>query len=257
MRSLFPAALRKYLWSAAARRLALNRTLSCGLELKIRSYSDWCIYNDIFAEGEYDVAIKQTLRSSDKNATLNILDLGANVGFFTLRTLEVMTLAERARSRFILVEPSRSLINRLQTTFGSCRGGFPEVTIVQGLIGERSGTGNFRIEHEQIGNAVVTLPDTSTLNVDYIDLDRLLPGESRIALMKCDIEGCEKRFLENYPELVARTANAVFEFHEPACSVAEGTAKLAELGLTHAVRLRDSGPNQTWYFRQQTIGDPC
>ena len=40
-----------------------------------------------------------------------------------------------------------------------------------------------------------------------------LGNVSRIALLKCDIEGSEFDFIENYPSLLEKVSVAVFEFH--------------------------------------------
>ena len=36
--------------------------------------------------------------------------------------------------------------------------------------------------------------------VPYIDIDAMMQGVEQIDLLKCDIEGSELQFVENYPE---------------------------------------------------------
>lgn len=62
-------------------RMRLDWRMPSGIPLQIRSYGDWCIYNEVFVNGEYDEAISELLRSTS-SGRLRILDLGANTGFF-------------------------------------------------------------------------------------------------------------------------------------------------------------------------------
>jgi FkbM family methyltransferase len=250
LRRIFPSALKHFLWRKAAERLALNRKLGCGYELQIRSYSDWCLYHDIFAEGEYDAAIHLALRGTAQNSLITVLDLGANVGLFTLRTMELMKPEQRRQSRFILVEPSPSLVARLRETFERGESSCGEINVFAGLVGERSGRDHFQIKHEQIGNAVSPTSNSSTRSIEYLDIERIVGSDCKIRLLKCDIEGSERRFIENYSRLLARTDIAVFEFHEPKFNVNEATARLALAGLGSPRCLRDCGPNQTWCYER-------
>ena len=53
--------------------------------------------------------------------------------------------------------------------------------------------------------------------MQFIDLDLLMRNVGEIDLLKCDIEGAELLFLENYESLLGRVRTAVFEFHHEMC----------------------------------------
>jgi len=52
---------------------------------------------------------------------------------------------------------------------------------------------------------------------EYIDLEKFLPAECPLDLIKCDIEGSELEFLQTYPDLLRRTRNVVIELHPFHC----------------------------------------
>ncbi len=58
----------------------------------VRSDSDWGVANEIFVHGDYDRAILQAIRPDGQVEPLRILDLGANVGFFSLRCIDLYLL---------------------------------------------------------------------------------------------------------------------------------------------------------------------
>ena len=79
-------------------------------------------------------------------------------------------------------------------------------------------------------------------SVPFVDLDTLLPPGERIALLKCDIEGAEEIFLENYPQLFSRVDRAVFELHYDRCNVDRCVDLLDQAGLTRRTVIRDCRP---------------
>lgn len=58
---MLPASLKKYIWKFLSRRMGLSWNLKSGYTIDISSYSDWCVYNDLFVDREYDLAIEKTL----------------------------------------------------------------------------------------------------------------------------------------------------------------------------------------------------
>lgn len=70
-------------------KIILEWQLVSGIKIRLKDTSNWYMYNDIFVDGEYDTPIQQSLHSQqDKH--LNIIDIGANVGFFTLRFIDLL-----------------------------------------------------------------------------------------------------------------------------------------------------------------------
>src|SRR5947209_12492122 len=75
-------AARKFVWM----RLNPSWRLKSGITIRVLSYNDWMIYNDIFVEAEYDRPIGDLIDAArDATKPVQVLDLGGNVGFFTLR----------------------------------------------------------------------------------------------------------------------------------------------------------------------------
>src|SRR4051794_6265581 len=121
-------------------RLNPSWTLRSGLVIRVLNYNDWMIYNDIFVDGEYDVPIEQLVSDSETTHGVRVLDLGGNVGFFSLRVAD--TFLRRARTDFsiLMVEgaPStfKELNERLEVNNGLLK---DRIRTVNGLAGEKTG----------------------------------------------------------------------------------------------------------------------
>jgi FkbM family methyltransferase len=108
-----------------------------------------------------------------------------------------------------------------------------QVRLVHGLAGARSGDAVLHRSRDHLLSSIV-LPRLSSggTRVPFVDLDKLLPGNSEIALLKCDIEGAELAVLENYAELLHRVRVAVFELHDNLCDTSRCKQLLAAYGFT-------------------------
>lgn len=225
------------------RGIDLSWRLETGIHLKVRNRVEWIIYNDIFVEGEYAPAIDRLLDSASPNPL--VLDIGGNVGLFA------QYLAHRWRLKhgtdnpppFRLVgfegtpETHRELLTRLdQPTLRE------NATYHRGLVGQRSGEGYISTSFFHGSNSIMGQRSRFGASVPFIDVEAVLPPDDRIALLKCDIEGAEELFLENYPNLLKRVDCAVFELHYTRCDVDRCVALLAEAGLTRRTVLRDCRP---------------
>jgi FkbM family methyltransferase len=242
VRALVPESLknrlRKFVWM----RLNPSWRLNSGLLIRVLNYNDWIIYNDIFVEGEYDTAIDDLLQDSRGwQRPAQVLDLGGNVGFFTLRLAHLFLRAERTNFRVTMVEGSPATYAELLERLGANKEQLRDrVTTVPGLVGKRTGEG-------QIGQGVAhgentILGDASRgVQVSFVDLEKVVATWQRIDLLKCDIEGAEELFLGNYADLLARTDRAVFEFHHDKCDIARCRRLLADAGLDPAKTIREFG----------------
>lgn len=196
-------------WDARLFRLELGWELASGYHASIRNRAEWNVYNDLFVDGEYDAAIDATLAAARDEPVATIVDLGANVGFFTLRFLDRwQRLGSRPALRFILVEGSEPIFLELETRVERWLRPGVEIKVHHGLAGERGGVASFVQTESHLGSHV----GAAGAMVPYLDLDALVPS-GRIALLKCDIEGSENALLTSFPALLARTDRAVFEFH--------------------------------------------
>jgi len=219
----------------------LQHTLGSGLRINIASPSDWFVYNEVFVDGEYDPVIDELLRRAP--AAPMVLDLGANVGLFTLRLMDRWLRSERSaeRLRIVGVEGAPSTFSVLSRNLdqpqlhGIC-------TLHHGLAGQRSGSAGISTSANTGLNSIIDRsPSLSRVRVPFLDLTQLVPPGERIALLKCDIEGAEELFLGNYPDLLARVDLAVIEWHHLYVDVERCRDLLKQAGLTRRTRLKIYG----------------
>jgi FkbM family methyltransferase len=248
--AILPRRLKPWLWRKLSDYMHLDYRLPSGIRLKIASYSDWCIYNDIFIIGEYDEAIEAALQKASPTEVFHLVDLGANVGFFTLRVLD---LINRRKISFpaiscLLVEASPRLEQAIRDHLQSAHLASLQTQVVIGLVGKRTGHARLELRASECMNQVVAAGRGHARTMAYYDLDQALTEVANIDLLKCDIEGSERDFLDNYPHLLRKTQAAIFEFHEPQCPASVGVPELMKAGFINNRVLYDQGQAQTVSF---------
>jgi FkbM family methyltransferase len=252
VRSLAPDSikrkLRKFVWM----RLNPSWTLRSSIVIRVLNYNDWMIYNDIFVDGEYDQAIDQLIRASaDLTRTSRVLDLGGNVGFFTLRLADTFLRKGQNNFSIVLIEGSPSTYSELCERLAVNKKLLGDrVAAINGLVGHRSGEGEIA-EGESHGENTLFHQAGRRARVAFVDLDDLVRSWDWVDLLKCDIEGAEELFLRNYPGLLKKTARAVLEFHHDKCDVARCRQFLADAGLDKTLMLREFGHCSVELFRRE------
>jgi FkbM family methyltransferase len=223
-------------WNA----IDLSHTFKSGVTVSIRSMSDWYVFNEVFVEADYDPAIDLLTRRSDKQTRPLVLDLGANVGYFAARVVDRLTIQRAGEyADLILVEGSPTVFRQLEERIPGMAVGDFAVSATNALVGQREGSGT--ISEVEFGarntmmpshNAGISpLSQMSHHEVSFVDLAALV-GSRRIALLKCDVEGSEQRFVETYlSDLLPRTDAAVFELHHRLCDVPRCLEILSDCGL--------------------------
>jgi FkbM family methyltransferase len=252
MTKVLPRRLKPWLWRKLSDYMHLEYRLASGMRIKIASYSDRCIYNDIFVVGEYDQAIESALTRSTTSGTFRVVDLGANAGFFTLRVLE---LINRRKIPFsvvdcLLVEASPRLEQTIRNHLHGLKHEGLRTQVVIGLVGKRTGEAQLELGASECMNQVVKHSSGESFKISYYDLDVPLGKVAFIDLLECDIEGSERDFLENYQHLLQKTGVAVFEFHEPQCPAKFGLPEVMRAGFTCNQVLYDQGNAQTVCFER-------
>jgi FkbM family methyltransferase len=223
-------------------------TLPSGLKIKVASWAEWVTYNDIFVDGEYDVPIRHTIQHAANDPI--ILDVGANVAYFALRFSDLW-MRERPDQcfRIIGIEGSPHVFPKLQQRLRQdLLDG--KVDYRFGLAGKRSGEARISSSEFHVTNSIVT-GKASGAAVPFLDVSTVMPADARISLLKCDIEGAEQMFIENYPDLLRRTDSAVFEFQHEICDAERCIALLAEAGLSHVEQLRRYASTTVDFFIRQ------
>ena len=224
------AAYSKLLW----RQFNLRWKLRSGVSIKIHNQAEWVIYNDIFVDSEYDPAIAKALNSQAAETRFKVLDLGANVGFFTLRVLDRLRKENQPPELWAtMIEGNPKTFRQLRANLESATANPSEMRFVHGLVGPRDGSASIQNLDFHVMNSVTTTPGRNTVTVPFVDVDTLFADNDIIDLLKCDIEGFELEFLRNYASLLTRVNVAVFEFHHDHYDSVECVDILATAGLKH------------------------
>lgn len=244
IRKLLPArvrgALRDFLW----RLLDVRWTLRSGLPVRLRGLSDWVVFSDIFVNGEYDPAIEHAYSTLPAGERARILDVGANIGFFALRCLDVA--ARRGlkweRIELTLIEGSASVFNDLTARMRAWGPAGSAIRVTHGLAGLHEGLGT--IEAAGLNCMSRVVPDDGAgparSRVAYVDLRPYFLESGPVHLLKCDIEGSELTFLDAYRPQLAAVRSIVIELHHDRCDTRRCMQILEEAGFCNRRMLREA-----------------
>jgi FkbM family methyltransferase len=222
--------------------LQLRASLPPGEPIEIKSDSDWVVFQEIFLQGEYDYAIDATIRHAGAAEWINVVDLGANVGFFSKRLVTRLhgTLRSPPKLRLLLVEGSPPVADELRARFSRTTAD-QEIRIVQGLVGPTEGFGF--IQSNQRFSAVTSVTseqERHSVKVPYLNLEELTKDMTAVHLLKCDVEGSEFRFLDHNRSWLGKVMSAIFEFHADLCDVPRCMEILKHAGLGQGLFLKGS-----------------
>jgi FkbM family methyltransferase len=222
----------RFLYQTLYRALRLEHKLRSGLTIKIQSMGEWWVYNDIFVDGEYDLAIekarRQALDRSENSRLFTVLDLGANVGFFAFRLLD---LIDASQLDITMVEGSPKNFAELRARIEAAEIQPAEKTLICGLAGERNGTAFIRESAIHVKSTVTDPATARGTKVRFADLEEIMRSKPVIDLLKCDIEGSELAFVRNYPNLLRKVQTAMFELHHEQCDTKQAVRMLSDLGF--------------------------
>lgn len=232
--------------------LGLTHTLKSGVRVEINNMADWILFNDIFVDGEYDNPLNVCLKDSGKHFC--ILDLGSNVGFFAKRALDLRRRNFPDKSADIVcVEGMRGSFIRL-------RGEFPilrkkeRVRFYHGLVGQKCGAARLK---GHVFHAMTSLTQDEERGgelIPFVDLSSVIRGWKCVDLLKCDIEGSEQLFIENYRDILSRTNLAVIEFHLHRVDLGRCFSALSACGLFPVSTLHCSKEVRLELFSRPSAG---
>lgn len=224
----------RWLW----RRHGLTWQLPSGLHARVESLSDWVVYNEIFVDRAYDAAIERALAGASPGRPLHVLDLGAHVGYFSLRVADRVRLQPGARASIVMVEAHPDTFETLAARWRvQPLDDRTVVRLVRGVAGSRHGGARVIGEAFTAAAHVADGDEAGGVGAAAVDLDTLVPEGVPIDLLKCDIEGAEARVIAEYPALLARVRHAAVELHPRRVDVEALISALGDLGLrqTHVV----------------------
>jgi FkbM family methyltransferase len=224
-----PNGVKERVWRA----LKLEWTLPTGIKVTQASRSDWYVFNEIFVNGLYDRAIHMAVSKAPTVRSFCFMDLGANVGFFSLRVSDLLRRQGGRSLRGLLVEGHPKTAADLKRRIHADNR-LTELEVINGLVGKKSGSA-YITDSDFSGNN--TIFGKGEIEVPFVDLDR--HSSEQIDLLKCDIEGAELEFVEQYAGLLSRSAVAVFELHSAICDVDRCRRVLAGYGFENSLLLHE------------------
>ena len=236
--------LKTYIRRKAWLLLKAKWKLRSGLTITVENDSDWFVFNEIFTNKEYDPAL-QLLLSNISSSPL-VVDLGANVGYCTLRVADELLLAGHTDFTIVSLEASPSnysvLASRLDQPLLKNK-----ATCFLGLAGHKTGKSVVMHSDQHYGHSSAGgNQEGAAATVSYVDIETLITSrEKRIDLLKCDIEGSEAIFIDAYSEFLQRVDTAVFELHAGECNVEHCREMLRKAGLLSKGIIKEDAPYQT------------
>jgi len=198
--------------------LGIQKT-NYGTRLKIASFMDHLVFKEIFTDKIYDEFIIRALKKgSNENEPRRVFDIGANLGFFTVRCCEIWNqLGTNADLDFVIYEPSENCIGRLKENLKAFDQKNFSFDIRNKLVGKKNGWGWFLEDKDHhLGQCVSPKIEKKghrySRKIGYHDMSQDLEL-SKIDLLKCDIEGSEVEFLKNFSSSLNGVHSIIIETH--------------------------------------------
>lgn len=256
LRRVLPASVRRRVRMLLFDWLDLSWITPTGVAITLGNYGDWVVYNEIFVSGEYDQALSLAFDAAHADGRpLQIVDVGANTGFFTLRAVDRIRRrgwAGRGLS-ITAIEGHPQCVETYRKRVFQRNQLEQHATLVHGLAGRRTGAATLYEDIVRVSSSTSRRKGISGdgrpargVRVSYVDLSALFASTPRIDLLKCDIEGSEQLFIETYADVLAKVQVAVFELHRNLCDTDRCQALLREYGFTHHAIFRAGDPYFTY-----------
>lgn len=249
IRDLIPNSVKRYIHHFIYSTLNLTWKTKQEIIIKIKSPVDWTLYNDIFVDHEYDKAIYSALKKQT-----NILDLGANVGFFILRVIALASKKQQAT--VVAIEPDNKNIEELKRRLGEQNLAFNNrfnIRIIKGVVGKKSGYEKMYMSHNYHMNTAIkdfAYAGSRQEIVKYIDLNNLLKSK-KWDLIKVDIEGSEEELVKNYGLLFKKTKNVIMEIHRDVVCEKSILYMMKQYGFVASEIVADHGSNVLVFFSRK------
>jgi FkbM family methyltransferase len=151
----------------------------------------------IYMQGEFDPAVFEPFKSCLTEGGV-FLDVGANVGYYTMRALDYVGQSGAAHCFEIDPRPLRCL----RRTVG--RQGLGNVFVHELAVGNTTGRGRLTMREDAGHSSVGAQGNGPEVQLTTLDDWRKLHPEGRIQAIKMDIEGGELAALQGAHELLRR-----------------------------------------------------
>jgi FkbM family methyltransferase len=188
------------------------------------------VFRDVYLNRVYDAPFRI-------DPTGTVVDLGANIGLFTLLASKTLV----PRGQVIAVEPHPELAVILRSNL--FRNRLSNVHLVEAAAYTEDGDAELHLASTSMGATICPRDyQLGTVVVRTIELGRIVAQAERIDLLKADIEGAEWPILfGSHPDLWKRISRLVIEFHLDSSNgrtVADLVTQLAYLGYGN-VRIQE------------------
>lgn len=179
--------------------------LNTGVNIVIENIWDWIIFGGIWLNDEYPFELPRPNRY--RKAV--ILDLGANVGYFSLLAANKCIKYEQPYHIYAFEGCHNTFDKLCERT--KCLG--DNITCTHGLVGLRKGKDYIAESANHVTSQIVHKDfNHPKILTNYVDIEQIIPA-GRIDILKIDIEGSEFDFVDNYESVLKRTDLIYMEIH--------------------------------------------
>jgi FkbM family methyltransferase len=224
--------VQKVVAAALGVRPITRRLPKTGCEYRIRFLESMLMADEIFKREIYRAAF-------DGKAVRTFVDIGANVGYFTLYAAEI---TGRKDLTGLAVDADAKMADEVR--WHLAKNALTGTEVRTGVAGYPPGVteATFFVNPSNVASSAqpVLNPDvpakgeSKPVTVPAVDVTaewKKLAGDKRIDLLKIDVEGFELDLIRNSSELFSLTDRLVLEWHKWVTSLDEVDALLAERGL--------------------------
>lgn len=165
--------------------------------------------NPAYAFGNNELAVQKVFESQLQPGDV-VLDVGANVGFFTVLSAHLVG----SDGHVFAFEPHEDNVAAIH--YNVALNGFKNVTVIEAAVADRSGEGELLVAHYSGGSALSTVatppPDfKERIVVRILSIDELAAGGiiRRPNMVKIDVEGAELTVLRGMVETIRNDAPVI------------------------------------------------